>query len=99
MVTSIPPSSASSLSLRSPDIAPPSTWPRTQTASDAQLRVAMSCGTEVLEGPAPVVLCTVMGKAGVQPSAFVAPDPGVYANLKGDAWMQAQRDTGRKENR
>ncbi|KAG1676533.1 hypothetical protein FOA52_000076 [Chlamydomonas sp. UWO 241] len=53
------------------------------TLADSEMRVAVS-GDDALEGPVPVVLCSILGKAGVGASAFVSPDDDVYTSAKGN---------------
>ena len=45
-------------------------------------------GGEAMTDVAPVVLCTVLGKAGVPPEAFVSPDDeGCFSGLKGESTL------------
>ena len=58
-----------------------------QVAADDMLTVKMD-GGEAMTDVAPVVLCTVLGKAGVPPEAFVSPDDeGCFSGLKGESTL------------
>eukprot|EP00955_Chlamydomonas_euryale_P114255 366262-Chlamydomonas_euryale.AAC.1 len=46
---------------------------------------------DVLEGPTPVVLCSVLGRAGVGGAAFVSPDEELFSSSKGGYTHKAQK--------
>ena len=73
-------------------------WP-VQVAADDMLTVKMS-GGETMTDVAPVVLCTVLGKAGVPPEAFVSPDDeGCFVGNKGEIgqdWTLHEGRSGRQ---
>lgn len=51
--------------------------------ADTRMRVQIAGEEVAQEGPAPVVLCSIMGRASSQGAVFLNPDEDVYSSVSG----------------